>query len=753
MLRLPELVGWDDSDTDRKRIGKVIKYEAGYVVCAIIAILCLFLMPLAGLIFCICRCRGKCGGRIDPSHKSMTCKRNTLFFLLGLTSFIILAGVTCTLAANQKAREEMEPSIQTMSLMLQNFRAFLASIPNYLDIIANDFSIPKNKVMADLKDIGHVIGLSVYSNLKQTIWPLLVNAEKTAQDLENSVDQMKNLNESLMALQQRQDVLDSALADRRLNIIALINNSNCVSCESVRAGAENLVLGANYSKFPSQQTETVLNNLEDARGVNLTGIFQEGIRYFDDIPTLVETQSAAPIENIKDTLDKTEKEVHAMAKNFHIEKYTNPLNEALKQVEDTITYYGNEVKTYDRYRWILGIVLCCILLLIILFTLLGLVLGVWWISAKEDTRTGETAAILLLIGTGLSFIFSWLLILLVFVTFLPGGNIRTLLCKHWANQNIYKFIDGPGNLPPNMNLNRIFGLQNVSVTRIYRECKQGASFFDVLELNNVFNLEESLNIAKYTVELQKNIDNLKLDLGDLSFLIEITIYGLESYRDSGLDALPYTILQAELQNPLVKTKLVNFAEELEALSVKQTDATIQKQLMDEAKALRDLQTSVVQKQEADVVNLKNSLQFLAEISPAFQLRVNQTILDTKHVEEALSTEALRIVKNESSCFLNKEMGYFSQYLNWVKVTIMQHVASCWPVAITVDNVRVILCDRITDPWNAFWFCLGWCTIFLIPNTILSIKTVKYFRPLEILRFHYPEEEDVFRIPRVASVRL
>ncbi|XP_030057495.1 prominin-2 isoform X2 [Microcaecilia unicolor] len=716
------------NNTSSVSSAEVVKYEAGYVFCAIIAVLYLLLMPLAGLIFCICRCRGKCGGRIDPSHKSMTCKRNTLISLLGLTSLIILAGVVCTFTTNQKVTEEMEPGVQTMSLMMQNFRAFLASIPNYLEIIANEFSIPKDKVMADLEDIGHVIGLSVYSNLNQTILPLLVNAEKTAQELENSVDQLKNLNESIWALQQRQEVLNSALADRRQKIIDLIGNSNCMFCDAIRAEAENLVLGSNYSKFPS--LETVLNNLEDARGINLTGIFQKGIMYFDDIPALVETQSAAPIANIKNALNKTEGQVHAMAKNFQIEKYTSPLNEALKQVEDKITYYGNEVKNYDRYRWIVGIVLCCILLLIILFTLLGLILGVWWLSTQEDTRTGEIAGILLMIGTGLSFIFSWLLILLVFVTFLPGGNIRTLLCKHWANQNIYKFIDGPGNLPPNMDVSKMLGLQNVSITSIYQECKQGASFFDVLKLDNVFNLEESLNISKYTADLQKNIDNLKVDLGDLSFLTELILYGLESYRDSGLDMTPYAILQAQLQIPLVKTNLVNFAEELETLSAKQADATIQKQLMDEAKALRELQASVVQEQEADVVKLKDSLQFLVAFSSTFQPRVTQTILDIKHIEEELPSEALRILKNETSCFLSKEMGYFSQYVNWVKVMIMQHVASCWPVSITVDNVRVILCDRITDPWNAFWFCLGWCTIFLIPSTIFSIKTVKYFQPLE-----------------------
>ena len=41
-------------------------------------------------------------------------------------------------------------------------------------------------------------------------------------------------------------------------------------------------------------------------------------------------------------------------------------------------------------------------------------------------------------GVGLAFLFSWLLVLLVFATFLVGGNIQTLVCRNWVNQEIYK---------------------------------------------------------------------------------------------------------------------------------------------------------------------------------------------------------------------------------------------------------------------------------------------------------------------------
>lgn len=105
--------------------------------------------------------------------------------------------------------------------------------------------------------------------------------------------------------------------------------------------------------------------------------------------------------------------------------------------------------------------------------------------------------------------------------------------------------------------------------------------------------------------------------------------------------------------------------------------------------------------------------------------------------------------------------------------LREDVASCQPLATALDNGQVILCDRIADPWvgilalhggparahgstkapqappetggcpypprtaqprglslqNAFWFSLGCCTFFLIPNIIFAVRLTKHFRPI------------------------
>ena len=68
-----------------------MRYEAGYVVCAVIAGLYLLVVPTAGLCFCCCRGRRRrCGGRVKTEHKEMACERGTLMTFLLLTTLVLL---------------------------------------------------------------------------------------------------------------------------------------------------------------------------------------------------------------------------------------------------------------------------------------------------------------------------------------------------------------------------------------------------------------------------------------------------------------------------------------------------------------------------------------------------------------------------------------------------------------------------------------------------------------------------------------
>lgn len=69
---------------------QVVRYEAGYVVCAVIAGLYLLAVPTAGLCFCCCRGHQRCGGPGKTEYKEMACERGTLMTFLLLTTLVLL---------------------------------------------------------------------------------------------------------------------------------------------------------------------------------------------------------------------------------------------------------------------------------------------------------------------------------------------------------------------------------------------------------------------------------------------------------------------------------------------------------------------------------------------------------------------------------------------------------------------------------------------------------------------------------------
>lgn len=69
---------------------QVVRYEAGYVVCAVIAGLYLLVVPTAGLCFWCCRGHRRCRGPAKMEHKELACERGTFMTFLLLTTLVLL---------------------------------------------------------------------------------------------------------------------------------------------------------------------------------------------------------------------------------------------------------------------------------------------------------------------------------------------------------------------------------------------------------------------------------------------------------------------------------------------------------------------------------------------------------------------------------------------------------------------------------------------------------------------------------------
>ncbi|NXY12218.1 PROM2 protein, partial [Pteruthius melanotis] len=771
------------NDPGSVRTSQVVQYELGYVVCAAVALLFTVAVPVAGMCFCYCRSRRRCGGRLRAHRRSLGCRRRCLLACLSFTSLIILISVTCAFVTSQRVKGQMEPGLGAVPSTLRTLRQHLANVPQGVQMVVDKFEVPRKQIISDLAGkrragqhpelppgMGEVltglrclaglsrsVGLSIHAQLKAVTYAALADLQDRAGDLQTSLHHLQIVDRTARALAAARAELEPALRERRRRVVALLDDPRCTSCASVLGRAQSLELGADYGQVPS--VEKVLKALAGLPRSDFAEMIRQGNGTFNSIPELAVERMAEVIQDLRDDLARTAEKVQSIADGFPLPDYTRPVSEALLKAEDRSQPYLREAERFERYRWIAGTVLCSIILLILACNVTGMALGAYGLSKREDPSDyecrGEAGAKFLLVGVGLAFLFSWLLILLVFATFLVGGNIQTLVCRNWVNQEIYKFIDTPGNLPPHMNLSRQLNLRRDSnLSLAYRECKSGAGLWEVLQLDSSYELDEHLKSPKYTADFQKRLGDFTADLGDVRLLRSEGRQDLETFARSGVDEVDYGRFQEEMKNPVVQTSLPGLARNLEGLQKMQRNSTVAGRLAAEARALWQMQNSTVQSQEALVAKLGESVQFLSRLAPHLKERVKRTLATTASVEARLPVQAQQILRQELGCFSRKELRYFTQYLNWVGQTLREDVASCQPLATALDNGRVILCDRIADPWNAFWFSLGCCTFFLIPSIIFAVRLTKHFRPIRNRLISTGSEETCpFHIPRVTALKL
>uniref|UniRef100_A0A5F7ZSV5 Prominin 2 n=1 Tax=Macaca mulatta TaxID=9544 RepID=A0A5F7ZSV5_MACMU len=691
------------------KVNEVVRYEAGYVVCAVVAGLYLLLMPTAGLCFCCCRCRRRCGGRVKTEHKALACECAALMVFLLLTTLLLLIGVVCALVTNQRTHEQMGPSVEAVPETLLSLRGLVSDVPQELQAVAQQFSLPQERVSEELDGVGVSIGSAVHTQLRSAVYPLLAAVGSLGQALQVSMHHLQSLNTTVVELQAGQQDLESALQEQRDRLLQLLQEAGCQGdCAGALSRARALELGADFSQVPS--VDHVLHRLKGVPEANFSSMVQEENSTFNALPTLAAMQTSSVVQELKKAVAQQPEGLRTLAEGFPGSEAASRWAQALQEVEESSRPYLQEVQRYETYRWIVGCVLCSVVLLVALCNLLGLNLGIWGLSAREDPSQpeakGEAGAHFLMAGVGLSFLFAAPLILLVFATFLVGGNVQTLVCQSWESGELFEFADTPGNLPPSMNPSHLLGLRkNISIHQAYRQCKEGAALWTVLQLNDSYNLEEHLDIS-------------------------------------------------QIQRPVVKTSTEQLAQELEGLAQAQGNSVLGQQLQEEAHGLRNLHQEKVVPQQSLVAKLNLSVRALESSAPNLQLETSDVLANVTYLKGELPAWATRILRNVSECFLAREMGYFSQYVAWVREEVTQRIATCQPLSGALDNSRVILCDMVADPWNAFWFCLAWCTFFLIPSIIFAVKTSKYFRPIrKRLSSTSSEETQLFHIPRVTSLKL
>ncbi|ELW68963.1 Prominin-1 [Tupaia chinensis] len=214
------------------------------------------------------------------------------------------------------------------------------------------------------------------------------------------------------------------------------------------------------------------------------------------------------------------------------------------------------------------------------------------------------------------------------------------------------------------------------------DCRKNRGIYATLQLENHFNISEHLNIRDYTGSINNEFENMNVNIDNIILLDAAGKRNLQEFAACGIDRLDYATYLAQSGKSPVKVNLLSFAFDVEAKA--------------------------------------NHLG-----------RMNKILYSLDSAQTFITNNISSVVVEETKKYVKTIIGYFEHYLQWVKFSITEKLASCRPLATALDSaINVFLCSYIIDPLNLFWFGIGKATVFLLPALIFAVKLAKYYRRMD-----------------------
>ncbi|KAF4094160.1 hypothetical protein AMELA_G00010220 [Ameiurus melas] len=722
---------------------KVIYYELGFVVCAVLGILFIVLVPLVGLLFCMCRCCDNCGGEMHQrQRKNADCQRGLLTTLLLTTTFIITAGVLCAYAANQNLSSQLKTVRKLVNSNLRDLYTVANNTPEQIDHLISQYGTAKNQVLCDLDNIGQLLGGRIHEELGKVVLPALDEAQNMAGVMQDTKEALENVTVTLRVLQEGTAQLQSNLSKVRVDIMNTLDDQVCNQsfsqiCVDILSSLSQLEISANYSALPGVSEQ--LAKVNDVLKTNLSQIVHKGFLAFNDTPTMVTNQTRNIAEGVRGLLDGIGNNITRFSKLFPLQTTLNNVTIFISHTHSQIEDLYPEIDKMDFYRWIGCITLCCMVALILAFNFLGLLCGILGFDrhASPTTRgwVSNTGGNLLMAGVGFSFMFSWVLMGVVTVTFVVGGNVEKLVCEPFHSRELFKVLDTPNLVNPSWKHFIPGYLYNdpemdLTVENIYSKCKENRGIYSAFHLDKVLNISALLNISLYTKDVSKKFDGLKVDLKTIVLLNAEGKQNLINFTETSIKDIDFAAYIEELNKGVTRVNLLSFASELDADADRLPKGSVQNSIKGHANTLRQIYTKQVIPLQQSMNILNQSIRFLERTASDLSNKIPEILRAVEAAQNLISHNASFTVNQESEKYKQTIIGYFKQYIDWIKTSLMMEVATCKPVSNIVDTAEILVCGFFFDSMNTFWFGLGCSALFLLPSIILSVRLAKFYRRMD-----------------------
>merc|ERR1719483_1026117 len=728
----------------------------GVLTLAIHGLLLAVTIPFIGFLFCCCRCAGKCGAypKTYYDKKSDSCKRISLGMLLSVFVIAAVFGTVSAFVTNQYTysgwtgvSKKMDDSLDDVGGYLEHagestevlFVINFAEMEEVIGDILDDSGPILKKRLADITEAIAIDDLAIVLSGLGKVKDNLNSILSDTNILDEKVSQLRD------GLSRSQKDLNSALLECNSNT-ACANFLQEYDLDKDLAMAEEFI----NIEFEMPEVAAILNYTSKLIESDIEGKVKIGKAKMDNLEGEIEGK----IEDIK---PKIKSEVRGMG--AQLEKQSSEIQSALQELDvavlqKDIPLFDEHTREYVQYRFYIGLGMASLVLLILLCFILGLFYGMCGTRSGgyygDNCCNRGTGATFLTIGVYLTFLLSFVLLILTTAHFLAGAALEKIIChtlQHPEQSDIFGQIDQQylgRALQPSLG-QLLAGLSDgekrLSAASLVEKCHGNETLYSMLKLERTYNISKltdwrsSYGIGEY-IENLKNKIQLE-ELSQITLLSPETSKDLQGLAESNISDMNFSKFTTLLENEITKIDLDSFIERLKILKDQvykfESTRSIAPKLENEALWLGTMNKVVVE-MKAVVENLKGTVYELEENSKfnhsSMREAIHSLLNQTNRATEMIQKDGPELISSLTDQYVTETIEIIDDYVNRVIDTIQYEVGFCAPLSTSYNATVVAICHEVVDPLNGFWASIGWCVLLFLPCILLSSSLISLYRKCE-----------------------
>ncbi|XP_052773574.1 prominin-1-like [Mya arenaria] len=723
-----------------------IPYFLGFAIAVVTGLLFIIIFPIFAVCFCCCRCCGNCGGRKkqDPKQAGSNCRKGCFIITLIISTSFLLVSAICIYVNNSNTSTTLTSLDDVVNDTFSDARTFTNNTLQEVERIAGtNLNFTIDALFRDLDNMDYLLGIPVRDQIKNNtnLTSTIAIGYNISTKMDDADTALTNVETAMTDLETSINSLNTSLTSFKTNMDTIFSSCGVNCPSSGQPSYSSASVDVDTSQFPS--LTGARTSMDNAKNTNMTQQLETAEAELDNLPETVKNESNTTISDMKTDIDALRGDLAEVLST--VEDLNDEISGAnssldLDKLSSDLRDYTDILKQYDQYRWYGGVGLASVVLVVVVFALLGLLFGLCGTHTVTPPHQrgclSNCGGIFLMASAAFILIFSTLLMLLTFPTFMVGAPFHQLVCYPLTDldkleevEDLYnKFTVGKDKYSLG---NLLFQNDSIPLTlyRLLKDCKGGESAFNAFQLGSKFDIDDMLNYSK-TIDINATIANLTINLTS----VQVYPADLQQQLLNLNDAvnISFTDFYNELSNSPTTVDLGDLADDIDTYVTSNPSMPpgTKTSLNAQATELRRIESEEYAYVSGNTTALNTSVGNMETTVADIPTLVDALGEGLQNADDYMQNNASDLIKTELETYAGRVVGIIDSFVGYTGDAVKNKMGKCTPVW-NIYNTLVVhtFCYNFLDTFNGFWFSLGWAVFFFMFSLIFSVKTAKYFRTM------------------------